>query len=148
MRISARIEYALLALVELADSSSNSPLQSKEISARAGVPKPFLDQLLLDLRRSGLIRSVRGPGGGYILARNAKDISMRDAISAVEGGSLITQCAVKTGKSTPCRETAVFALLEVWREIDAAREKILNNITIADLNERQRTIDGQEMYYI
>jgi Rrf2 family protein len=148
MRVSARTEYALLALLELANRTGELPLQSKDISSRGGIPKPFLDQLLLDLRRSGLVRSVRGPGGGYVLAKSPGEITLRDAVAAVEGGALNTQCGIKTGDGVPCRRLAMCALLEVWREVDEAMNAILARITLADLADRQRQLDGQQMYYI
>lgn len=148
MRVSARIEYALLALIELALREGDEPIQSRDIAARAGVPKPFLDQLLLDLRRAGLVRSVRGPGGGYVLARPAAEINLREAIRAVEGGALATTCGVKSSDGAPCRRLPVCAVLEVWREIDDAVAGILTRTTLLSLAERQKQLNGQEMYYI
>ena len=148
MRVSARTEYALLALLELAGRKDAAPLQSRGISAATGVPKPFHDQLLLSLRRSGLVRSVRGPGGGYVLAKAPSDITLRDAIAAVEGGSLTTQCGIKSQDGSDCRKLPVCALLEVWKEVDSAIVRILSAKTLADLHERQRQLDGQQMYFI
>ena len=148
MRVSARTEYAVLALMELARREGDQPLQSKDIAARANVPKPFLDQLLLDLRRAGLVRSVRGPGGGYVLARPASEILLREAVAAVEGGSLNTHCGIKSPDGSPCRRLQVCALLEVWKRVDEAVDGILGHTTLASLTERQRKLDGQEMYYI
>ena len=148
MRVSARTEYALLALLELTNREGDHPLQSKDISARAGVPKPFLDQLLLDLRRAGLVRSVRGPGGGYVLARPPTEITLRDAVAAVEGGALNTHCGIKTAEGAACRRLPVCALMEVWKEIDESMNHILSRSTLAAMAERQRQLDGQQMYYI
>jgi len=148
MRVSARTEYALLALIELTHREGDEPLQSRDIAKRAGIPKPFLDQLLLDLRRSGLVRSVRGPGGGYVLARPAAEVTLKDAIGAVEGGALCTTCGVKSPDGAPCRRLPVCALIEVWRQIDEAVLGILTRTTLADLAERQRRLSGQSMYYI
>ncbi|MBM4397251.1 MAG: Rrf2 family transcriptional regulator [Deltaproteobacteria bacterium] len=146
--MSARTEYALLALIELTHREGDDPLQSKDIAARASIPKPFLDQLLLDLRRAGLVRSVRGPGGGYVLARPAGEITLKDAIAAVEGGALATTCGIKAADGAPCRKLSTCALLEVWRELDEAVVGILTRTTLAGLAERQKRLDGQQMYYI
>ena len=148
MRISARTEYALLALLELVNCKDANPLQSKDIAGQASIPKPFLDQLLLDLRRAGLVRSVRGPGGGYILARGAKDITIRDAILAVEGGALTTYGGLRTTDGAACRRTAASAMGEVWKQVDDCTEAILNSHTLAQLAERQAQIEGRQMYYI
>lgn len=148
MRISARAEYALLALIELSTRKSEKPIQSKQISARAGVPKPFLDQLLLDLRRSGLVRSVRGPGGGYVLARPPKEITVRDAMAVVEGTSLSTQCGIKSSDGKPCKRLKICALMEVWNQVDGAIEGVLANTTLADLSKRQAEFETGQMYHI
>lgn len=148
MRVSARTEYALLALMEIAAHSADTPLQSKDIAARAGIPKPFLDQLLMDLRRSGLIRSIRGPGGGYALGRPAAEVTVRDVIEVVEGHVLHTQCGIKAPDGSPCRRLALCALLEVWRRVDRSIIEVLSRTTLADLAERQHHLDGQQMYHI
>lgn len=148
MRITARTEYALLALLELANREEDRPLQSRDIAAKASIPKPFLDQLLLDLRRAGLVRSIRGPGGGYALGRPPSGITLREAVTAVEGADVAPPCALKSQDGAPCRRAPQCALHEVWREIDEATNRILTTTTLADLAERQRQLDGQQMYYI
>lgn len=148
MRISARTEYAILALMELAEHTDHQPVQARGIADNAGVPKAFLDQLLLDLRRAGLVRSIRGPGGGFVLARTPESILLRDAIAAVEGGALCTPCGIKTTDGSPCTRAATCALREVWQRIDEATEGILSTITLASLIERQQRIQGRTMYHI
>lgn len=148
MRISARTEYAILALMELAEHTDHQPVQARGIADNAGVPKAFLDQLLLDLRRAGLVRSIRGPGGGFVLAKTPESILLRDAIAAVEGGALCTPCGIKTADGSPCTRAATCALREVWQQIDEATERILSAITLASLIERQHRIQGRTMYHI
>ncbi len=148
MRISARTEYAVLALMQLADNPERRPMQAREIATAAGVPKAFLDQLLLDLRRANIVRSIRGPGGGYVLARTPESILLREAIAAVEGGALCTPCGIKTSDGTPCSRAGACALGEVWKAVDEATDQILSATTLASLVERQRQILGQTMYYI
>ena len=148
MRISARTEYALMALIELAQRKDAQPIQSRDIASRASIPKPFLDQLLLDLRRAGLVRSVRGPGGGYVLARAAEEVTVRDAVAAVEGGALSTQCGPRTADGEPSRRSAACALAEVWKAVDDSTNVLLAGVTLARLVERQAQIEGQQMYYI
>jgi Rrf2 family protein len=148
MRISARTEYAVLAMMELAAHADGQPMQARDIAAGAGVPKAFLDQLLLDLRRAGLVRSIRGPGGGYVLARPPASILLRDAIAAVEGGALCTPCGIKSSDGAPCTRAAYCALREVWQAVDEATDRILSSTTLAMLLERQQQLMGRTMYYI
>lgn len=81
MRLSTRGEYGLLALVDLALFSGGRPLQSAKIAQRQGIPKQYLDQLMMDLKKSGLVLSLRGRQGGYQLARPANTITLWEAVS-------------------------------------------------------------------
>ena len=84
MRLSTRGEYGLLALVDLALFSGGRPLQSAQIAERQGIPKQYLDQLMMDLKKAGLVLSLRGRQGGYQLARAPGTISLWEAISTFE----------------------------------------------------------------
>lgn len=77
---STRDAYGLRALVELARQQPGTPLQSREIAARQNIPQPYLDQLLVALRRAGLVKSVRGAGGGYLLGAPADTLTVADAL--------------------------------------------------------------------
>jgi len=84
MRLSTRGEYGLLALVDLALFSGGRPLQSAQIAERQGIPKQYLDQLMMDLKNAGLVSSLRGRQGGYQLARAPSTINLWEAISTFE----------------------------------------------------------------
>jgi Rrf2 family protein len=81
MRLSTRGEYGLLALVDLALFSGGRPLQARQIAERQGIPKQYLDQLMMDLKKAGLVLSLRGRQGGYQLARPANTITLWEAIA-------------------------------------------------------------------
>ena len=81
MRLSTRGEYGLLALVDLALFSGGRPVQAKQIAERQGIPKQYLDQLMMDLKKSGLVLSLRGRQGGYQLARPARAVTLWEAIA-------------------------------------------------------------------
>lgn len=81
MRLPTRGEYGLLALVDLALFSGGRPLQAKQIAERQGIPKLYLDQLMMDLKKAGLVLSLRGREGGYQLARPANTITLWDALA-------------------------------------------------------------------
>ena len=84
MKITARTEYATLAVLELALREGASHIQAKEIAERQSIPLKFLEQILSQLRTAGVVRSVRGASGGYSLARAASKISLKDVVAAVE----------------------------------------------------------------
>lgn len=93
--LSTKGTYGLSAMYQLFLSKSNKPLQIKEISARAEIPQNYLEQLLVLLRQAGLVNSVRGAYGGYLLAKNAEDILIKDILIALEGNLVVTDFDVK-----------------------------------------------------
>jgi len=93
--LSTKGMYGLSAMYQLFLSKSNKPLQIKEISARAEIPQNYLEQLLILLRQAGLVSSVRGAYGGYLLAKNAEDILIKDILIALEGNLVVTDADVK-----------------------------------------------------
>jgi len=85
MRFSMKTEYGVRAIVELAANAGRGSLQSSEIARRQGIPGPFLDQVLMTLRRAGLVTSTRGPHGGHTLARRPDEIRLDEVITCLEG---------------------------------------------------------------
>src|SRR5438874_5498872 len=81
----AKVEYALRAVLELAARENDGALHGHEIAARQAIPEPFLDQLLSTLRRAGMVRSIRGPAGGYVLSRRPHQITVGDVVRACNG---------------------------------------------------------------
>ena len=129
-------DYGVRALVELAHHYGEGPVQSAVIAARQCIPEPYLDQLLTGLRRAGFIRSVRGPQGGHALIRDPHDLRLSEAVAALEGSLSPIGCL---DDPNGCRNTTNCCLRPVWEEIEQATLKILQNITVADLAERERT---------
>lgn len=119
-------------MLELAQQYGQRTTQSHDIATRQDIPEPYLNQLLTQLRKAGLIVSRRGPGGGHCLARPASEITLNELIDALEGPVAATE-----DTSEPRRATC-FALREVWQEVDQQVEKILRSHTLADLVERER----------
>jgi len=93
--LSTKGMYGLSAMYQLFLAKSNKPLQIKEISARAEIPQNYLEQLLILLRQAGLVTSVRGAYGGYLLAKNPEDILIKDILIALEGNLVVTDADVK-----------------------------------------------------
>ncbi|AFL68681.1 RrF2 family transcriptional regulator [Sulfurospirillum barnesii] len=93
--LSTKGMYGLSAMYQLFLSKSDKPLQIKEISSRAEIPQNYLEQLLILLRQAGLVNSVRGAYGGYLLAKSAEDILIKDILIALEGNLLILDSEIK-----------------------------------------------------
>jgi Rrf2 family protein len=119
-------------MLELAQKYGQGTVQSHDIATRQDIPEPYLNQLLTQLRKAGLITSRRGPGGGHALARSADEITLADLIRALEGSAATTDDA-----SEPRRSDS-FALRELWKEVNQQVEQVLRNHTLADLAERER----------
>jgi Rrf2 family protein len=130
MRISARADYAVRAVLELAVRQGDGPVKAEEIAAVQGIPHKFLEGILGDLRRAGIVDSRRGGGGGYRLARDAAALTVADVIRAVDGpivsvrGERPTGLAY-TGTARP--------LLPLWIALRANVRRILEGVTLADL---------------
>src|SRR5881398_2457534 len=86
---SAKLDYALRAVIDLAFQPANEACQSREIAARQDIRGPYLDQILAILKREGIVRSIRGAGGGYTLARSASRITVGEIVRAVVGDRLL-----------------------------------------------------------
>jgi Rrf2 family iron-sulfur cluster assembly transcriptional regulator len=97
MEISSRGQYAVMAVCDLSRASDDRPVSLAEIADRLGISVSYLEQLFANLRRAGLVRSVRGPGGGYFLAKPAADVSIADVFDAVAVPRAVDQAAAGTG---------------------------------------------------
>jgi Rrf2 family iron-sulfur cluster assembly transcriptional regulator len=103
----------------------------KEIAERTHLPQPYLEQILLAVKGAGLVRSKRGVGGGYVLARAAEDITLADIVAAVEGPQLPMQ-------EHPDHCEGHCILQEVWIGVDEETRKVLEQVTLKELVERTR----------
>jgi Rrf2 family protein len=146
MRISSKGDYGLRALFDLAQRYGEGPVQSEEIANRQGIPVNYLNQLLITMRRAGLIESLRGPQGGHMLARRPDAITLLDALTVLEGPLLPAE---------PSREDLIasqpddYALIDtIWEELRGRIEQILAETTLDDLCQRKRQQSGDVMYYI
>jgi Rrf2 family transcriptional regulator, cysteine metabolism repressor len=147
MRLSTKGEYGLLAIIDVALHSYQGPVQSFQISERQAIPKQYLDQLLLLLKRGGLIESSRGRQGGYVLARPASTITILDIVTVLEGSIENVNFIDKDSRSAnPAREI----LRTLWGNIFTCASEILGNRTLEEICEQQRRMEKQIqiMYYI
>ncbi len=134
MQVSARADYALRAASELAKAKieETGPLKGEKIAAAQGIPKKFMENILLDLKHHGLVRTQRGASGGYWLAMPADEISLADVIRVVEG-----PLANVRGEWPEAVEYtgAAEKLREVWIAVRANLRAVLETVTLADLVE-------------
>ncbi len=146
MRISSKGDYGLRALFDLAQRYGEGPVQSEEIANRQGIPVNYLNQLLITMRRAGLIESLRGPQGGHMLARSPELITLLDAVTVLEGPLFPAEFA--RDDLTPSQPDDYALVNGVWDQLRGQIELILAGITLDDLCQRKRQQSGDVMYYI
>ena len=132
MKLSTRTRYAVRAMIELARHNLTRPLQLKIIAERQEISVKYLEQLMAILKSAGLIKSVRGSKGGYVLARAPNQIALSDILHCVEGPIATVECVED---STSCARAADCAAREVWKRVEQAIEQVLQSITLKDVAE-------------
>ena len=136
MKLSTRGRYAVMAMVDLASHSKGRPIALAEIAERQEISLSYLEQLFAKLRRGGLVRSVRGPGGGYLLAHEVGQIRVSDVILAVDEPIRATRCA--PGSPSGCRSNKSRCLThDLWEELGNQIHLYLSAVTIADVVNRR-----------
>lgn len=136
MKLSTKGRYAVMAMVDLADSSRDRPVALADIADRQEISLSYLEQLFGKLRKGGLVRSVRGPGGGYLLARTAEDTRIADVILAVDEPIRATRC--KSGSPKGCKSNQGRCLThELWEELGNQIYLYLASVSLADVVDRR-----------
>lgn len=137
MNISSRCEYACRAVVELArHENSDEPVTALAIAEKRGIPEKYLVHILLQLKRAGLVRSVRGAQGGYLLGRSPDDITLLDIVESIDGPVL---------DPLPVDDRSTADLAPTWREIAREVTAVLRAVTVRTILD---SADTSHMYYI
>jgi len=144
VRISMRADYGARAVMDLAQRYGSGLTQSAEIAARQRIPESYLEQLLAALRKAGIVRSVRGPGGGHELAHPPSEVSLGDVLDVLEGVQTPSTC-LDDGR---CTVSDSCVLVDVWRELTESYQHIVHNLKMDELLRRQSEREARTMYYI
>ncbi|MDQ3542780.1 MAG: Rrf2 family transcriptional regulator [Actinomycetota bacterium] len=138
MRVSTRGDYACRALLSLALHGDDSgPTSVRDIAERTGLPQPYLEQILLALKGAGLVRSKRGVGGGYVLARDPEDIRLSEVVSAVEGPISLGDFG-EPHQNGACDHEGQCVLIAVWNVAGEYMRQHLASYTLASIAEMAR----------
>ncbi len=133
MKVSTRGDYASRALLSLAlHGDGSSPTSVREIADRTGLPQPYLEQILLALKGAGLVRSKRGVGGGYVLAREPDRIMLSEIVSAVDG-PIVAGDFGEPHTAGACDHEGQCVLLAIWASAGAHMRRYLDSFTLADI---------------
>ena len=130
MHVTAKADYAVRAVIELAESEQSAPRKVDEVAQAQGIPVSFLENILTQLRSSGIVRSQRGPEGGYWLAKPADEVSLAQIIRAVEGPLV----GVRGQRPEEIEYVgSAESLQQVWIALRANLRKVLEQVTVADV---------------
>ena len=136
MKLSTKGRYAVMAMVDLASNSKGEPVALADIAERQEISLSYLEQLFAKLRKGGLVRSVRGPGGGYLLAHPVEESRISDIIVAVDEPIRATRCA--PGSPAGCRSNKSRCLThDLWEELGNQIHLYLSSVTLADICNRR-----------
>jgi Rrf2 family protein len=133
VKVSTRGDYASRALLSLSlHAETEGPTSVRDIAERTGLPQPYLEQILLALKGAGLVRSKRGVGGGYVLARSPSSISLSEIISAVDG-PIVAGDFGEPHQNGACDHEGQCVLLAMWGQVGEHMRTLLAGISLADI---------------
>jgi Rrf2 family transcriptional regulator, cysteine metabolism repressor len=139
MQVSRKIDYALRAVIHLADEDAERACSVAEIAARERIPRQFLEKIVQELIHKGLVRSRRGPHGGYVLARPAGQVTFKDVIEALEGPISLNVCV---GEHPDCFLLGTCGMQRVWQEGQRRVLDLFETTTIASVRGAGRAPGG------
>jgi Rrf2 family transcriptional regulator, iron-sulfur cluster assembly transcription factor len=143
MKLTTRGRYAVTAILDVALHSGSRPVPLADVAERQNLSLSYLEQLFARLRQSGLVRSSRGPGGGYRLSRPATEISVAEVILAVDEQVDVTRC----GGLVNCNQDSRCLTHDLWVELSRQVDHFFSSRTLADVLERRRRVRGGNAEY-
>ena len=152
--LSKKTKYSLLALLRLARDYGQGPLLISEIAEEEGIPKKFLEAILLDFKNHGILQSKKGKNGGYLLSRDPATIRLSEVIRIMEGPLAPMPCVSETAyaKCTECKDETICGIRLVMQDVRDAMVGVLDRISLADLVKRTQQMiarsQGEFMYEI
>ena len=145
MKLSTKSRYGTRAIIDIAQNSEHGSTMLKDIAARQSLSPKYLDHILSALRRSGIIKNIRGKGGGYILTRAPENITVKDIVEAVDGVFEPVECILNTAL---CDKVSFCATRDVWLKMKEAVDGVLEEATLQSLLEKNSLNKNQSNYSI
>lgn len=146
MKFSAKGEYGIRAILDIAINSDENPVQVREIAKRQSIPERFLEHVMAALKRSGLVDSIRGAQGGYLLGRPASEISLAEIVEALEGPINLREC-ISDEETFSCDLESGCVVQDVWRNLKSAIQDVLESITLEDLVNKKKEREKKSLIY-
>ena len=147
MKLSTKGRYGLRAMIDMASCEDNTPIATRCIAEREGLSERYLEQLMVPLKRAGLIKSVRGSQGGYILARDPQDITAGDIIRVLEGPIAPVEC-VSEFNPEKCTRSDICVTRTLWSQVRDSSAQVLDSYTLADLARESQRMPASEISHI
>jgi Rrf2 family protein len=149
MKVSLKATYAIMAALDLAIHNGNAPVQAKSIARRQSIPARFLEQVLNAMKKAGLVRSLRGAQGGYMLNKKPAELSLAEILEALDGpiGPQRDPVVSHLSRQNHRQESL---LAHVWERVKQAELSVLASVTLKELVDRHRELEQQNalMYHI
>jgi Rrf2 family transcriptional regulator, iron-sulfur cluster assembly transcription factor len=140
VRITTWAEYGLICALHLAKRAGEGPITGREIAAGERLPADYVEQILLRLRRAGLVNSTRGARGGYSLSKAPAEISVREVIAASELGTFDLHCVSHPVGEERCAESQSCSIRPVWMMLQQKIDDVLESVHLGDLLVDERTV--------
>lgn len=144
MKVSTRGRYGLRAMVDLAVTQNSGATPLREISERQNISEQYLEQLFASLRKAGIVKSVRGAHGGYLLNHKEENITVKDIITALEGPIAPVDCVLTESE---CENTSDCVTHKVWLRVKKNVDELLDSVTLAELKEEYQKKKSTDFIY-
>jgi len=139
MKISTKIRYGTRAMLELASHYGEGPIELKEVAKKENISLKYLEQVIIPLRSAGVVKSVRGSKGGYLLAKPPSRINLNDLVEILEGPVNLIDCL---RDPTVCQKVPLCVTRDIWKEVSEAIYRIFHSITLEEMVNRKREKEG------
>jgi Rrf2 family iron-sulfur cluster assembly transcriptional regulator len=135
MRLSTRSRYGTRLMSDMAEHYGAGPVNLANVAQRQGISVKYLEQIIIPLKKANFVKSLRGPKGGYVLARPPEDITVGEIVALLEDGASLVECSDNTAV---CQRAATCTTRLLWKEAAEAMFRELSSITLADLVRRSK----------
>lgn len=136
MRISTKGRYGLRAVIDIAQNCGEGQVSLKDVSQRQGISENYLEQIIFPLKKAGILKSVRGSQGGYLLARSAAEISAGEVLRALEGDLAPVDCLA--GEGVSCERSSICPTIGMWSRLQDAINSVVDTTSIQNLIDEEK----------
>ena len=145
MKLSTKARYGTRALLNIACRQGKGPVLLKDVALQEQIPEQYLEQVMAPLRIAGLLKTLRGTGGGFVLGKSPSEVNLNDVVQILEGSLSLVDCVEKP---EACPRSGCCVARDLWQEMGNAMKGVLESITLQDLIDRRGEKNQSSMYNI